>query len=108
MSGVHFLSQNPLTCTVRPIGLSPSPDPIEIDDPSDNNICEVDDSSTLGIIRSSQGENVNTPSSPTSPKRKKAKLDMQDPLPALPQKLGTIDIVTALRADTSFDENIWS
>ena len=56
-----------------------------------------------------QQEIIRIPSTPPVPsKHKKAKLDLQDPPLAPPQKLGTIDLVTALRADTSFDENIWS
>jgi hypothetical protein len=32
----------------------------------------------------------------------------QETLPAVPQQLGTLDLITALRADTSFDGGIWS
>jgi hypothetical protein len=60
------------------------------------------------MTQSPQREVIRIPSTPPAPsKHKKARFDAQETLPGTPQKFGVIDLVTTLRADTSFEENVW-
>ena len=57
--------------------------------------------------------NGNTPSTPPTlspilPKSKQQRVAVQNPLPAVGQQFGTLDLITTLHADTSFDGGIWS
>ena len=46
--------------------------------------------------------------SPPQPKAKKQRIEVKDMLPTTHQQLGVLDIITTLRADTSFDGGIWA
>ena len=86
-----------------------------------NKVVHVDSSSDEDIglpdIGGSPKTNQNeddTPSTPPTlspllPKSKRQRVgSVQDALPDVPRQLGTLDLITALRADTSFDGGIWS
>ena len=50
-----------------------------------------------------------TPPRPSSlPPKKKQRFEVQYSLPAMPQQLGMLNLITTLRADTSFDGGIWA
>lgn len=84
---------------------------MHIDSSSDEDD-ELNVSTSTKIIRQSQGQEYSPPPPLTTslplPKNKRRKVDIQEELPAAPRQLGTLDLITTLRADTSFDENIWS
>lgn len=63
------------------------------------------------IYQGSQGDDGTTPTPPRlspPPPKKKQRFEVQDTLPAIPQQLGMLDLITTLRADTSFDGGIWA
>ena len=82
---------------------------MHIDSSSDEDIKLPDVGGSANIDQ--DGDNApSTPLtlSPLLPKSKKQRVVVQDTLPATPQQLGTLDLITTLRADTSFDGGIWS
>lgn len=83
-----------------------------VDSSSDEDVDEPNIGPSTKVNRGSQDEE-NTPSTPPifslpRHKNKKQKVEVQDTLPTPTQKPGTLDLITTLRQDTSFDENIWS
>jgi len=75
----------------------------------DANVLDVE--ASVKINQRSRGQaNPSTPPIPSlpSPKNKKRRVEIQEEFPTASRQLGTLDLITTLRADTSFDENIWS
>lgn len=83
-----------------------------VDSSSDEDVDKPNIGPSTKVNQGSQDEE-NAPSTPPMVslpprKNKKQKVEAQDTLPTATQKPGTLDLITTLREDTSFDENIWS
>ena len=85
---------------------------VHVDISSDEDIKLPDIRGSVKIDEEFQNEDDFPSSTPTFslplPKSKRQRVKEHCELPATPQQLGTLDLLTTLRADTSFDGNIWS
>jgi hypothetical protein len=81
---------------------------VHVDNSSDEDI-ELLNVGGSAEINQDEDDTPPTPTlSPLMPRNKRQRVEARDALPAVPQQLGTLDLITALRADTSFDGGIWS